>query len=95
MLYPSNKVNKIIKTILLVGTTEIILNKTPAKVIVSEYINIAHGFFKGNESKIINAVLDSIIKKNIFVKKRKLIVVLLFPSAYFILPTCRLFDTFY
>jgi transcription antitermination protein NusB len=61
--------DKIIEAILLAGTAEIIANKTPAKVIVSEYISISYGFFKGNEWKIINAVLDSVLKKHVPMKQ--------------------------
>lgn len=37
--------------------------ETPARVILNEYIEIAHAFFEGDEPKVANAVLDKIAKK--------------------------------
>jgi len=34
----------------------------PAKVIINEYVEIAHSFFAGEESKLINGVLDKLAR---------------------------------
>lgn len=36
---------------------------TPAKVIIDEYLNLAHAFFDGEEPKFINGVLDAAVKE--------------------------------
>jgi N utilization substance protein B len=35
----------------------------PARVVISEYINIAHAFFAGEEPRVVNAVLDRIARR--------------------------------
>jgi transcription antitermination protein NusB len=37
--------------------------KTPARVVLNEYIEIARAFFEGDEPKVANAVLDKIARK--------------------------------
>ena len=34
----------------------------PIKVVISEYVDIAHAFYAGHESKLVNAVLDRIAR---------------------------------
>ena len=36
--------------------------ETPAKVIINEYMSVAHGFFSGEEPRMANAVLDRIAR---------------------------------
>ena len=35
----------------------------PAKVVISEYVNVAKDFFSGEEPKVVNAVLDKIARE--------------------------------
>ena len=35
----------------------------PARVVISEYIEVAHAFFEGDESKVVNGVLDGLARK--------------------------------
>jgi N utilization substance protein B len=32
----------------------------PAKVVINEYLDVAHGFFDGEESRLANGVLDKV-----------------------------------
>ena len=32
----------------------------PAKTVITEYIDVAHAFFEGDEPKVVNAILDAI-----------------------------------
>ena len=35
----------------------------PARVVINEYIDVAHAFFDGDEPKVVNGVLDKIAHK--------------------------------
>ncbi|NVN01909.1 MULTISPECIES: transcription antitermination factor NusB [Asaia] len=34
----------------------------PARVVINEYLDVAHGFFAGDEARLVNGVLDAISK---------------------------------
>lgn len=49
--------------VLLCGACELLAHpETDAPVIISDYIDVAHGFYDGGEPKMVNAVLDTIAK---------------------------------
>lgn len=49
----------LLRTILRAGTYELVaMPQIPTKVILNEYVDIAHAFFGGKEPAIVNAVLD-------------------------------------
>lgn len=35
----------------------------PARVVINEYLDVAHGFFSGDEARLVNGVLDALGKK--------------------------------
>ncbi len=35
----------------------------PARVVISEYVDVAHAFFEGDEPRVVNGVLDQIARK--------------------------------
>tara|TARA_B100001093_G_C26453220_1_gene853229 strand:+ start:231 stop:650 length:420 start_codon:yes stop_codon:yes gene_type:complete len=56
-----DKLDKLIQAILRLAIYEISFEiKVPKKVIINEYLNISHIFFSGDESKLVNGILDSI-----------------------------------
>lgn len=56
-----SRVDSILRAILRSGTFEMIGRRdVPAKVVISEYLEIAHAFFEGDEPAFINAALDRI-----------------------------------
>ena len=56
-----DKLDKLIQAILRLAIYEISFDiKVPKNVIINEYLNISHIFFSGDESKLINGILDSI-----------------------------------
>ena len=56
-----DKLDKLIQAILRLAIYEISFDiKAPKKVIINEYLNISHIFFSGDESKLVNGILDSI-----------------------------------
>ena len=55
-----DKLDKLIQAILRLAIYEISFDtKVPKKVVINEYLNISHIFFIGDESKLINGILDS------------------------------------
>ena len=56
-----DKLDKLIQAILRLAIYEISFDiRVPKKVIIHEYLNISHIFFSGDESKLVNGILDSI-----------------------------------
>ena len=56
-----DKLDKLIQAILRLAIYEISFDiKAPKKVITFKYLNISHIFFSGDESKLVNGILDSI-----------------------------------
>lgn len=53
----------LLQAILLCGAYELMANvKTDMPVIINDYVDVTKAFYEGGESKLINAVLDSIAK---------------------------------
>jgi transcription antitermination protein NusB len=58
------RVDSILRAILRAGVFEL-LERTdvPARVVINEYINVAHAFFDAEEPRVVNGVLDRIARK--------------------------------
>jgi N utilization substance protein B len=58
------RVDAILRAILRAGSLELIeLSDVPARVVISEYVDVAHAFFEGDEPKVVNGILDQIARK--------------------------------
>jgi transcription antitermination protein NusB len=58
------RIDSIVRAILRAATLELIeLPEVPPRVIISEYIEVAHAFFEGDEPKLVNGVLDQLARK--------------------------------
>lgn len=58
------RIDSILRAILRAGAFELIYrNDVPARVVISEYIDVAHAFFEGEEPKVVNGVLDRVARK--------------------------------
>jgi N utilization substance protein B len=58
------RIDSILRAILRAATFELTgLADVPARVIISEYIEVAHAFFEGDEPKVVNGVLDGLARK--------------------------------
>jgi N utilization substance protein B len=58
------RIDSILRAILRAATYELAeLTDVPPRVIISEYIDVAHAFFEGDESRVVNGVLDSLARK--------------------------------
>ena len=61
---PNPDIENLLKAILQCGVYELMGHTdidTP--IIISDYINVAHGFYGGTEPKLVNGVLDAIAKE--------------------------------
>lgn len=57
------RVDSILRAILRAGAFELMERRdVPVKVVISEYINVAHAFFNEDEPKVVNGVLDRLAR---------------------------------
>ena len=62
--WPIDRMEILLLTILRCGIYEIISHRNiPPAVLISEYISITDSFFSGNESALVNAILDKLSKE--------------------------------
>ncbi len=53
------RVDSILRAILRAGVYELMFrDDVPPRVVITEYVDIAHAFFSGDEPKVVNGVLD-------------------------------------
>jgi N utilization substance protein B len=58
------RVDSILRAILRAGAYEILTrDDVPARVAISEYVDIAHAFFSEEEPKVVNGILDQLAHK--------------------------------
>ncbi|PLX39444.1 MAG: transcription antitermination factor NusB [Hyphomicrobiales bacterium] len=59
--WPLKRVDATLRAILRAGVFELLRRKdVPARVVISEYVDVAKAFFDGDERKMVNGVLDRI-----------------------------------
>ena len=58
------RVDSILRAILRAGVFELMeRTDVPARVVINEYIDVAHAFFDADEPRVVNGVLDKIARK--------------------------------
>ncbi len=58
------RVDAILRAILRGGVAELLERQdVPAKVVINEYVNVAHFFFSEDEPRVVNGVLDKIARR--------------------------------
>jgi N utilization substance protein B len=58
------RVDSILRAILRAGVFEMLeRSDVPARVVINEYINVAHSFFAEDEPRVVNGVLDKIARR--------------------------------
>jgi N utilization substance protein B len=58
------RVDSILRAILRAGGLELVARRdVPAKVVIDEYVGIAHDFFAGDEPGFVNAALDAMARR--------------------------------
>ena len=61
--WPLKRIDVTLRAILRAGTFELIARKdVPAKVIISEYLDVAKAFFVEDEPRLVNGVLDKLAR---------------------------------
>ncbi|MCY4186201.1 MAG: transcription antitermination factor NusB [Rhodobacteraceae bacterium] len=59
-----DRIDPTIRAIFRASCAEMILNKTPVKVIINEYVDITESFFPaGKESGFVNAIVENLVKE--------------------------------
>ncbi|MBL6946147.1 MAG: transcription antitermination factor NusB [Rhodospirillales bacterium] len=59
--WPLERLEAVLRAILKAGAFELFARSdVPVRVVISEYVDIAHAFFEGKETGLVNAVLDRI-----------------------------------
>ncbi len=58
------RIDSILRAILRAGAYELHQRPDiPAKVIINEYLDVAHAFFGGDEPRVVNGILDSVARE--------------------------------
>jgi N utilization substance protein B len=61
--WPLKRIDAILRAVLRAGAYELAhRNDVPARVVVSEYVDVAHAFVDNDETGLVNAVLDHIAR---------------------------------
>jgi N utilization substance protein B len=54
-----NRIDSILRAVLRAGAYEILhRGDVPVRVVIAEYVDVAHAFFAGDEPKVVNGILD-------------------------------------
>jgi N utilization substance protein B len=54
----------VLRAILRAGAFELMFRKdVPVRVVISEYVDVAHGFYGEDEPGLVNAVLDAVARE--------------------------------
>src|SRR5712671_4746239 len=62
--WPLKRIDAILRAVLRAGSYELEHRKdVPGRVVVSEYVDVAHAFVEGDETGMVNAVLDQIARR--------------------------------
>jgi transcription antitermination protein NusB len=57
--WPLERLDPVLRALMRAGASELWMRDgPPAKVVINEYLDVAHGFFEGDESRMANGVLD-------------------------------------
>jgi transcription antitermination protein NusB len=59
-----NRVDSILRAVLRSGAFELFMREdVPARVVITEYVDIAHAFFGEDEPKVVNGILDRLARR--------------------------------
>ncbi len=61
--WPIDRIDPVLRALFRAAGAELVVPKTPPKVVISEYVRLAEAFFPdGREAKFVNAVLDHVAR---------------------------------
>ena len=59
--WPLERIDPVLRALMRAGAAELwMADGPPAKVVINEYLDVAHGFFAGDEARLANGVLDRV-----------------------------------
>ena len=62
--WPLSRLDSTLRAILRAGVFELMERRdVPGRVVINEYINVAHSFFSEDEPKVVNGVLDNLARQ--------------------------------
>lgn len=62
--WPLARIDPVLRALIRAGAAELWMpDGPPAKVVINEYLDIAHGFFDGEEPRMANGVLDRLARQ--------------------------------
>ena len=57
--WPLARLDAVLRSLLRAGAAELAMtNGAPPRVVINEYLDVAHSFFSGDEAKLVNGLLD-------------------------------------
>jgi N utilization substance protein B len=61
--WPLRRIEAVLRAIMRAGTYELMFRKdVPARVVITEYVDVTHSFYGDDEPGLVNAVLDAITR---------------------------------
>ncbi len=61
--WPLARIDPVLRAVMRAGATELMMaDGPPARVVINEYLDVAHGFFVGDEPGMANGVLDRLAR---------------------------------
>jgi N utilization substance protein B len=62
--WPMTRLDPVLRALLRAGGAELAMaNGPPARVVINEYLDVAHGFFTGEEPRMVNGMLDRLARE--------------------------------
>ena len=62
--WPLSRLDPVLRAVMRAGTAELTMaDGPPARVVINEYLDVAHGFFDGDEPRMANGVLDRLARQ--------------------------------
>ena len=70
--WPLKRIDPTLRALFRAATAELLINRTPTKAVINEFLEIAKAFFPdGKETKFVNGVLDNIYSNLLEIPKTK------------------------
>ena len=61
--WPIERLDPVLRALMRAGAAELWMQDgPPARVVINEYLDVAHGFFTGDEPRMANGVLDTLAR---------------------------------
>ncbi|MFT8353673.1 MAG: transcription antitermination factor NusB [Gluconobacter japonicus] len=61
--WPISRLDPVLRALLRAAVFEITETDTPDRIVINEYLDVAHGFFFGDEPKMVNGILDTLSRR--------------------------------